>query len=125
MADLLMLAVRVPGSSDSICGGFILSAEGAGTCEIAFRKDWDRLVEPDDAEVLNGIEETLKDMAVGITAATFVQMIEDRLSNTIRCVDRMSVPSALPVNEHAELLRKSLLPDLAPPMGLLPILPSA
>jgi hypothetical protein len=117
MADLLLLAVRVPGSSGSICGGFILSSEGGVTCEIAFRKDWERFVDPNDAEVLNGIEETLKDMAVGITAATFVQMIDDRLSNTIRCLDSMFVPSALPVNEHAELLRRSLLVDF-PPLGL-------
>jgi hypothetical protein len=109
MANLLVLAVHLPGDDRGICGGFVLLSDAEDECVVAFRTDWETLVGEDDSEVLNGMEQTLRQMAASTSCQTFVAQVEDRLSNVIRSIERVRIPSRLPLPNHARVLRIALL----------------
>jgi len=109
MANLIILAVHLPSFTGTLLGGFVLTSDDGDYCEVAFRCDWQGIVGQEDAEVLNGMEDTLQRMLRGTSCSSFVAGLEERLSNVVRCGERLKIVTDQPLVEHARLLRRQLL----------------
>ncbi|HEU0124282.1 MAG TPA: hypothetical protein VFQ91_27370 [Bryobacteraceae bacterium] len=108
MADLLILAVDLPGVSVHV-GGFVVVAQDNASCVVAFRRNWTGLAEAADAEILSGYEETLQAMCREVDLETFLRLIETQLANTVRFLDRVSLLGDMSISERSTLLRQALL----------------
>ena len=90
MANLIVLAVHPPGlGAAGICGGFVLTPDSGDRAEIAFRHDWNEILDDDvDAALLNEMESTFVDIAAAYESTVeFVNHVETTYSNLIRSVD--------------------------------------
>jgi SOS-response transcriptional repressor LexA len=58
---------------------------------VRMRKDFSGLAAPDDAEVLEALEEDLAVQAAAVGAEAFLQWLEDSLSNVVRVSERQQV----------------------------------
>jgi len=69
MANLIILAVHLPSHTGTLLGGFVLMSDDGEDCEVAFRRDWQGTVGQEDAEVLDAMEDTLRQMMRGSTCS--------------------------------------------------------
>jgi hypothetical protein len=120
MTEMLILAVHLPGTDAPVLGGFVLTAEGSPEPAVVFRPDWGNLCDPEDAEVLESMEATLQAIAAESkrTGRDFVALLEDRLSNTIRCLERLRIPSSKPLAELSKILATGLVDEPYEPISV-------
>jgi SOS-response transcriptional repressor LexA len=81
-----LLTVELPGR-DVITVGVLLEDPATDSVHIRLRRDWERLA-PDEAEVLELLEDDLLAQAAEVGAAKFLARLEDTLSNTVHVSDR-------------------------------------
>ncbi len=81
-----LLMVELPGQ-DVITAGVLLEDPATDRVHIRLRRDWQN-IDPDEAEVLELLEDDLLARAADEGAAKFFARLEDTLSNTIRVSDR-------------------------------------
>lgn len=83
-ADLRLLELALPGKDTEVCGVLLFdpSEERLG---VRLRRDWDALTsDENDLDVLELLEEDLRQKAAEIGSRAFLDYLEDTLSNTIR-----------------------------------------
>jgi SOS-response transcriptional repressor LexA len=83
-AELRLLELVLPGQDGEVCGVLLFdsSEERLG---VRLRRDWDALTEDEnDLEVLELLEEDLRQKSAEMGGAAFLGYLEDTLSNTIR-----------------------------------------
>jgi SOS-response transcriptional repressor LexA len=56
-----------------------------------FRQDFENIAEPEDAEVLQALEEDMRARSTEMGAAAFLASLEDSLSNALRVTERQTV----------------------------------
>ncbi len=82
--------VALPGRAPEPAG-VLLYDPGEERLDLRFRRDWERIVEEDDAEVLELLEDDLRQQAGETSPADFLARLEDTLSNVLRISDREMV----------------------------------
>ena len=88
--EYLLLEAELPGRpSETI--GVLLHDPSDGRLALRLRRDWDRLAEEDDAEVLEMLGHDLESKVADFGAARFLSWIEETLSNTVRVSEREPV----------------------------------
>lgn len=85
-----VVSAELPGAAPEPIG-VILQDPGSDSLYVKFRRDWEAIAEPEDAEVLEAVADDLSSTARAEGAETLLQRLEDTLSNTIRISDRESV----------------------------------
>jgi phage repressor protein C with HTH and peptisase S24 domain len=81
-----LLTVEIPGQ-EAVAAGVLLEDPATDRVHIRLRRDWERLA-PEEAEVLEFLEDDLLAQAADEGAAKFFARLEETLSNTIRVSDR-------------------------------------
>jgi phage repressor protein C with HTH and peptisase S24 domain len=81
-----VLTVALPGRGN-VSVGVLLEDPATDQVHIRLRRDWQR-IDPDEAEVLEFLEDDLRAQAAELGAAKFFEGLEDTLSNTLRVSDR-------------------------------------
>ena len=97
-ARFAVLAMDVAGEETNV--GVLLEDPGTDRLFLRLRRDWDQVVPvdaPDEAEVLEALEDGLRSNAAEMGAARLLQHLEDTLSNTIR----ISEPKQILVHNFA------------------------
>jgi len=104
IADIVFLRLALPGQPERNVGLFLLD-RGTGNLFIRVREDWDRIVAPDDAELLSQLsgdfQRRIQELADG-SGERFLESLEEQLSNILRLSDRETVRIS---NVRAELDR--------------------
>jgi SOS-response transcriptional repressor LexA len=72
--------------------GVLLIDPDSGRPWFRMRRDFARLADPEDAEVLEALEDHIRQCLAESGAETFLRSLEDTLSNTLRISDRQVVP---------------------------------
>jgi hypothetical protein len=106
MLNVLLLTVHLPTTENPVLGGFVITEEGSTAWTIDFHSDWRRL-SPDEAEVLDLMELTLRTLVEECqgTGRDFVELLQSDFSNTIRCGERLTLLQVMPIPEQRQLLR--------------------
>jgi SOS-response transcriptional repressor LexA len=97
-ARFAVLAMDVAGDETNV--GVLLEDPGTDRLFLRLRRDWDQVVPldaPDEAEVLEALEDGLRSNAAEMGAARLLKHLEDTLSNTIR----ISEPKQILVHNFA------------------------
>ena len=93
IADIVFLRLALPGQPERNVGLFLLD-RGTGNLFIRVREDWDRIVAPDDAELLSQLsgdfQRRIQELADG-SGERFLESLEEQLSNILRLSDRETV----------------------------------
>jgi hypothetical protein len=89
-AEYSLLEVALPGRGVEVAG-VILHDPGSGQIDLRMRRDWDLIASEDDAEVLELIEDDLRNKAAEMGAQSFLERLEDTLCNILRIADREAV----------------------------------
>lgn len=92
-----------------VLGGFILQDTDTGEYGIGFRRDWSGLCDPEDAEILGGMEDQLKAMAIDGPPGSLIDFLEPLLSNLVRSIDRNQLPPGVGIKERQALLSAAFL----------------
>ncbi len=85
-----VLELALPGQEPEAAGILLYDPEEK-RLEVRMRRDWDRIAEPEDAEVLSLIEEDLSAKIIELGAEAVLTQLEDNLSHTLRIADREAV----------------------------------
>jgi phage repressor protein C with HTH and peptisase S24 domain len=85
-----LLELALPGRGVEVAGVILHDPDG-GQIDLRMRRDWDLIADEDDAEVLELLENDLRDKAAEMGAQSFLERLEDTLSNILRIADRESV----------------------------------
>ena len=109
MTEILILAVYLPGNDQPLLGGFVLVEEGSDDYAIVFRRHWAQLCDLEDAEVLDGMEQALQDLARHGPIGNFLSEMENRFSNVIRCLERIKLPNTVSLDDRRSLLERALI----------------
>ncbi|WP_031498790.1 S24 family peptidase [Bryobacter aggregatus] len=88
-----LLSVALPGRPEEPAG-VLLYDPASESMGVKLRRDWHHLAEPEDAEILAGIESHLKQLSREMGAARCLAFLEDTLSNTLRLGERNEVSSS-------------------------------
>ena len=72
--------------------GVLLLDTDTGRPWFRMRRDFARMADPEDAEVLEGLEDHIRQCMAESGAGAFLASLEDSLSNTLRVTPRESVP---------------------------------
>ena len=86
----VLLEACLPQRPPQTIGVFLLDAS-ADRAWIRLRRNYDDLAEPDDAEVLQAIEEDLRKRAGEMGAAAWLEWLEDTFSNVLQLSDREAI----------------------------------
>lgn len=115
MTELLLLTVNLPNLERPFLGGMALIEYEAQSVAVVFRRNWAGLCGEDDAEVFAEMEPTLQAIASQSgSAKEFLEQLEDRLSNVVRCLDRLRLPNTIPFPKQVALLQAALIDDDQP-----------
>jgi len=87
-----VLTVALPGRAAEPAGVIVFDAD-AEKLGVKLRRDWHQIAEPDDAEILAGIEHHLKQLSSEMGAAGAMEWLESTLSNILQLGDRTEVKS--------------------------------
>ncbi len=87
-----LLTLALPGRPAEPAGVIVYDAESEAM-GVKLRRDWGRIAEPEDAEVLAGMETHLKQLAVDMGPARAIEFLESSLSNLLQIGERSEVHS--------------------------------
>ena len=83
-ADMRLLEVELPGQKPQVCG-VLLFDPAEGRLGVRLRRDWDELTgDEDDLDVLEALEEDLRQKTGEMGASEFLAYLDNTLSNAIR-----------------------------------------
>jgi hypothetical protein len=103
-AEVVFLRLALPGQPERNVGLFLLD-RGTGNLFVRVRDDWDRIVAPDEAELLSQLsgdfQRRIQELDDG-GGERFLQSLEEQLSNILRLSNREIVRIS---NIRAELDR--------------------
>lgn len=85
-----VLELALPGRRGEPAGVLLLDP-ASGRLEARLRRDWDQIAAPEDAEVLEHLEEDLARKIAEVGAEPVLRLLEDTLSNALRISDRRPV----------------------------------
>ncbi len=85
-----VLELALPGRAGEPAG-VLLFDPAFGRLQARLRRDWDRIAEPEDAEVFGQLELDLARKIGELGAETVLRLLEDTLSNALRISDRRPV----------------------------------
>ena len=88
--EYLLLEIALPGLA-SQTAGVLLHEPDSGALKLRLRRDWDRIAAPEEEEVLEALAQDLEGKASEMGAETFLNWLEESLSNTIRLSSRRPV----------------------------------
>lgn len=89
-AQYLLLELTLPGRPKTNAG-VLLVDPASDQLHIKLRREWEQLAEPDDAEVLEALEQDLRRQSREVGAGQLLARLEDTLSNTLRLTGRESI----------------------------------
>jgi hypothetical protein len=88
-AQVVFLKLFLPGR-DERTAGILLLDQGTGDLHVRFRDDWDRIADPEDAEVLScmatDFRQRIEELGEG-RGREFLEQIQDQFSNVLRLTD--------------------------------------
>lgn len=104
IAEVVFLRLALPGQPERNVGLFLLD-RGTGNLFVRVRDDWDRIVSPDEAELLSQLsgdfQRRIQELENG-GGERFLASLEDQLSNILRLSNRETLRIS---NIRAELDR--------------------
>lgn len=104
IADIVFLRLALPGQPERNVGLFLLD-RGTGNLFVRVRDDWDRIVAPDDAELLSQLsgdfQRRIQELQDG-GGERYLASLEEQLSNVLRLSNRETMRIS---NVRAELDR--------------------
>jgi phage repressor protein C with HTH and peptisase S24 domain len=86
----VLLEAALPSCPVQPIGVLLLDQDG-NRCWIRMRQDYENLAEPEDAEVLEALEEDMRGRAREMGAEQYLISLEDSLSNAVRVTERQTV----------------------------------
>lgn len=89
-AEYVLLQVALPGRPQ-VNAGVLLIDPSQDALYLKFRRDWDQIAAPEDAEVLALLESDLEERARQMGARALLEWLEDTLSNAVRVTPREPV----------------------------------
>jgi SOS-response transcriptional repressor LexA len=89
-AHYWVLELALPGRP-TVNAGVLLLDPASDQLHLRLRRDWDQLADPEDAEVLAGLEQDLRRQSREAGGEQLLRRLEDTLSNTLRITDRESI----------------------------------
>jgi SOS-response transcriptional repressor LexA len=90
--EFSVLTLALPGRPSAPAGVLVFDAENE-KLGVKLRRDWDEIAEPEDAEILSGMEGHLKQLSVEMGAERAMEWLESTLSNVLHLGARSSVRS--------------------------------
>ena len=104
IAEVVFLRLALPGQPERNVGLFLLD-RATGNLFVRVRDDWDRIVEPDDAELLaqlsGDFQRRIQELEAG-GGERFLESLEEQLSNILRLSNRETLQTG---NIRADLDR--------------------
>ena len=93
IAEVVFLRLALPGQPERNVGLFLLD-RGTGNLFVRVRDDWDRIVAPDDAELLSQLsgdfQRRIQELEAG-GGERFLESLEEQLSNILRLSNRQTL----------------------------------
>jgi SOS-response transcriptional repressor LexA len=86
----VLVEAALPGRPPQRIGVFLVDPE-ADRAWVRVRQRFDDIADPDDAEVLEALEQDLRERAQEMGAEAYLAWLEDRLSNALRLTERQAV----------------------------------
>lgn len=86
----VLLETALPGYPLHKIGVLLIDPE-RNRCWVRMRQRYDALADPEDAEVLEALEDDMRERSAAMGAEQYLQWLEDSLSNAVRVSDRQSV----------------------------------
>src|ERR1700674_4073198 len=86
----VLVEAAVPLRPPQAIGVLLMDAAGGGAW-VRMRRRYDDLAEPDDAEVLEALEEDIRGRVAEMGAGPYLAWLEDSLSNALRVSERQTV----------------------------------
>ena len=91
--DVLLLQLYLPGRPERNAGVLLLD-HATGDLYLRFREDWEKIADPEDAEVLSAVNghfhKQLDELGTG-SGTEFLRGLEDQLSNVLRLSHRETI----------------------------------
>lgn len=87
-----VINLALPGKPEEPAG-IVLYDPGTESLGVKLRRDWHRVADPEDAEILTGMEAHLKQMSREMGPAGMLESLEASLSHVLRLSDRTEVRS--------------------------------
>jgi SOS-response transcriptional repressor LexA len=91
--EFSVLTLALPGRPSAPAGVLVYDAENE-KLGVKLRRDWDEIAEPEDAEILSGMESHLKQLSVEMGAERAMEWLESTLSNVLHLGARSAVRSS-------------------------------
>ena len=88
-----LLTLALPGKPEEPAG-VVLYDPHSQSLGVKLRRDWHRLADPEDAEILTGMESHLKQLSREMGPAGMLEGLESQLNNILRLSDRSEVSSS-------------------------------
>ena len=114
-----VLTLALPGKPEEPAG-VILYDPASASLGVKLRRDWHLLADPDDAEILSGMEAHLKQLGREMGPAEMVESLEATLNNILRLGDRSEVSSSTLDFTLHQLYRQHVPVRVAPYLTHLP-----
>ena len=89
-AQYQLLELALPGRP-SVNAGVLLFDPASDRLHVKLRQDWEQLADADDAEVLEHLEEDLKNQGSTAGGDQLLRSMEETLSNTLRITERTAI----------------------------------
>jgi len=89
-ASYVLVEAALPGRPLETTGVFLLDTAGDHAW-IRLRQNWDEWADSEDAEVLEALEQDMRERAREMGAGAYLCWLEDRLSNVLRITERQPV----------------------------------
>jgi phage repressor protein C with HTH and peptisase S24 domain len=118
--ECLFLQLALPGAPVANAGVLLIDP-AQDRLYLKLRRDWDQIAEPDDAEVLEALEDDLARKAREMGAARCLAYLEDTLSNILRLTAREAVQAADFDGRLKRLYREHIQPRVLPFRTHLPV----
>ncbi len=119
-AESLFLQVSLPGKPLETAGVLLIDT-AADRLYKQLRRDWDRIAEPEDAEVLEALDDDLGQKASEFGAQQCVAYLEDALSGALRITAREALQVADFDSRIKRLYREHVQPNVLPFRTHLPV----
>jgi phage repressor protein C with HTH and peptisase S24 domain len=118
--ECLFLQLALPGQPVENAG-VLLVDPAEDRLYLKLRRDWEHISDPDDAEVLEALEDDLALKAREMGAQQCLRYLEDTLSNTVRVTEREAVQAANFDSRVKRLYREHIQPAVLPFQTHLPV----
>ncbi|MFB3777225.1 MAG: DUF3037 domain-containing protein [Bryobacteraceae bacterium] len=89
-AQYWVVSLALPGRP-KVNAGVLLLDPAADRLHVRMRRDWDRIADPEDVEVLAGLEQEFQRQSREAGAESLLRWVEDTFSNTLRVTDRETI----------------------------------